>query len=264
MSKLLITALTVALVACVACGGGGTKKASTASTGACGGPAPATAIASSCGSTTPAPTESGGGPASGLTGTSFDGVPQDGLMLGRADAPVKVELYQNFLCPHCQEFAETMLPLVIRDYVTPGKVAIIFHDAALGGGGADIAHEGARCAGDQGKFWPAYAALYAHLAPDESAYTVQYVESALGSSGIDAAKLDDCLTSGRFKNDVEASTAAFQALPDKNPAYANAVATASAGQGAVIPLIDIDGTVIIAPESYDVVKSAIDAKLAAR
>lgn len=264
MRTILITALAIVALGVVGCGGGGAKKTATPATGACGAPAPATAIASSCGSTTPLALTSVSASAGTLTAASFDGVPQDGMTLGRADAPVQVNLYQNFLCPHCQEFALTMLPTLIRDYVTPGKVAITFHDAALGGGGADIAHEGARCAGAQGKFWPAYAALYQNFAQDETTYTVKYVESALSALSLDNAKLDTCLTSEQFKGDVDTSTAAFQGLLNTMPAYANAAATASAGQGPVIPLVDVGGNVLIAPASYNVVKAAIDAKLATR
>ena len=261
MRTILIAALAIIALGVLGCGSG-SKKTATPATGACG--APATAIASSCGSTTPVAVTSAGASGGTLTAASFDGVPQDGMTLGRADAPVKVDLYQNFLCPHCQEFALTMLPSLIRDYVASGKVGLTFHDAALGGGGAEIAHEAGRCAGAQGKFWPAYAALYQNFAQDETTYTVKYVESALSSLSLDGAALDRCLTSEQFKGDVDTATAAFQGKLDTMPAYSNAAATASAAQGPVIPLIDVGGNVLIAPASYDVVKAAIDAKLATR
>lgn len=261
MRPILITAFAIVALGVVACGSGGSKKSATPATGACGAPAPATSIASSCGSTTPIAVTSVSA-AGTLAPATFDGIRQAGMTLGRTDAPVTVQLYQNFLCPHCQEFALTMLPSLIHDYVLPGKVAITFHDAALGGGAADIAHEAAHCAGAQGKFWPSYAALYQNFAPDETTYTVKYVESALSSLGLDNTKLDTCLTSEQFKSDVDTATAAFQGFLNTMPAYANAAATASAAQGPVIPLIDVGGTVLIAPESYSVVKAAIDAKLA--
>src|SRR3712207_4651973 len=54
----------------------------------------------------------------------FAGLPQDGIALGRADAPVVVEEYADLQCPFCARFAETGLPPIVRDFVRPGDVQL--------------------------------------------------------------------------------------------------------------------------------------------
>ena len=243
---------------CVACGGGGSSaRTATPGSSACGGAV--TASAGSCGGGVSTPNTV---PASATTASaieSFDNIPQQGQTLGAPGAAVTVDLYENFLCPHCRDFAVDMLPHVVADYVTPGKAKIRFHDVALGPPSAELAHEAGQCAADQGKFWPAYAALYAHFSDNEADYTETNIVAWLGSAGLDYRMLSACINAGTHKADVEASTTAFQHLADTDPAYANALATVEAQQGPAIPLISVGGTYITAPESYDAVRAAIDA-----
>lgn len=48
-----------------------------------------------------------------------------GKVLGNTAAPVRIEIFSDFSCPHCKVLHETMLPLLMKDYVVPGKVYIV-------------------------------------------------------------------------------------------------------------------------------------------
>src|SRR5271169_760063 len=54
-----------------------------------------------------------------------------GKILGSPAAPVRIEVYSDFECPACKTFHEQMLPLIVKDYVIPGKVAVISHEFPL-------------------------------------------------------------------------------------------------------------------------------------
>lgn len=45
---------------------------------------------------------------------------------GSRDAPVKVAVFFDFLCPHCATFAETVTPVLKREFVEDGTAAIYF------------------------------------------------------------------------------------------------------------------------------------------
>lgn len=261
MRASLVLTVLVSLLFAVACGSGGGAKTATPASNACG--AAVTASAGSCGGGTAL--RQAGSPAAGTplasVGDILASLPQDGQTLGNAGAPLKIDLYQNFLCAHCREFALDVFPQIISDYVARGQVMITFHDTALGGGPADIAHEAARCAADQGKFWPAYFALYQNFSDDPAKYTKAHMESVLAPTGVDAAKLASCLDADQHQAEVDASTNGFMQLGDSNPAYASANATVQAGGGPGIPVLNIGGTYLIAPSDYATVKAAIDAKL---
>jgi protein-disulfide isomerase len=51
--------------------------------------------------------------------------------LGSPSAPVRIEIYSDFECPGCKGFHETVLPLLVRDYVTPGKVCLVSREFPL-------------------------------------------------------------------------------------------------------------------------------------
>ncbi len=50
---------------------------------------------------------------------------------GNPSAPVKIELFSDFQCPACKGFHEGLLPVLMRDYVIPGKVYLISHEFPL-------------------------------------------------------------------------------------------------------------------------------------
>lgn len=45
---------------------------------------------------------------------------------GSRDAPVKVAVFFDFLCPHCATFSETVTPVLEREFVDDGTAAIYF------------------------------------------------------------------------------------------------------------------------------------------
>ena len=54
-------------------------------------------------------------------------------VLGSPNAPIVLEIYSSFDCPHCKILHEELLPQLMRDYVTPGKVAVISREFPLWG-----------------------------------------------------------------------------------------------------------------------------------
>jgi protein-disulfide isomerase len=56
-------------------------------------------------------------------------------MLGNTSAPMRLELYGDFTCPHCKHLHEDILPMIIRDFVAPNKAYLVFRDYVLSGQG---------------------------------------------------------------------------------------------------------------------------------
>ncbi len=48
-----------------------------------------------------------------------------GKALGGLTAPITIEVYSSFVCSHCKDFHETILPQLVRDYVIQGKICVI-------------------------------------------------------------------------------------------------------------------------------------------
>jgi protein-disulfide isomerase len=55
----------------------------------------------------------------------------NGKILGNPTAPIRIEIYSDFACPACRTFHEQTLPMIVRDYVMAGKVAIVNREFPL-------------------------------------------------------------------------------------------------------------------------------------
>jgi protein-disulfide isomerase len=76
-----------------------------------------------------------------------------GRVLGRADAPVTIDLYSDFQCPICRR-ADLLIQALAPKYIDTGKAKVVYHNFAFIGRESTQAALAAECANDQGKFWP--------------------------------------------------------------------------------------------------------------
>jgi protein-disulfide isomerase len=69
-----------------------------------------------------------------------------GKAMGSPAAPVKIEVFASFDCPHCRAFEEEVVPQLVRDFVVPGKVYLINRAFPLSGPYHPYAREAANYA----------------------------------------------------------------------------------------------------------------------
>jgi protein-disulfide isomerase len=117
---------------------------------------------------------------------------------GKAGAKVRLVEFADFQCPYCSRAAETVKQLAAK---YGDRVEFSYRHFPLRSIHPDAqrASEIAMCAGEQGKFWEAHDALYAHQETLDEASAKRFVVEA----GTDAAKLDECLAAGRGTKMVE-------------------------------------------------------------
>jgi protein-disulfide isomerase len=58
-----------------------------------------------------------------------------GKALGKPNAPILIEMYSDFQCPHCKHLHETFLPGFIKAYVDTGKAYFVSREFPLQGFG---------------------------------------------------------------------------------------------------------------------------------
>jgi protein-disulfide isomerase len=51
--------------------------------------------------------------------------------MGSPTAPIVLELYSDFMCPHCKHLHEDILPAIVLDFVKTGKAYLIFREYPL-------------------------------------------------------------------------------------------------------------------------------------
>ncbi len=117
----------------------------------------------------------------------LDGIPQRGNVLGDPDAPVTLVEYADIQCPYCAQWAEHAFPEIVRDYVRPGKVKIVFRGMAFIGPDSDSALRTAVAAGADDRLWHVVDLLFTNQGPENSGWAHEDllvdVASAAGLDG---------------------------------------------------------------------------------
>lgn len=120
----------------------------------------------------------------------FDGIPQDGLILGRADAPVLLVEVADPQCPYCKQFAEGPLPTIVRRYVRTGKIRMGLRMAAFLGPDSERGSRALLAAARQDRLWQASARFYAMQGQENTGYvTDAFLRRVLGGvRGLDVGR----------------------------------------------------------------------------
>jgi protein-disulfide isomerase len=100
----------------------------------------------------------------------LSGIPQHGAALGSPTAPVTLVEYADLQCPYCAEWARQALPVLVADYVRPGKLRIVFRGLAFIGPDSQVALQTAVAAGRQNKLWDVIHALYEQQGDENSGW----------------------------------------------------------------------------------------------
>lgn len=117
--------------------------------------------------------------------------------LGRADAPLTVEMFGDFQCPVCGEFARTTEPPFMTNYVETGKARFVWRDFAWIGVESFLAAQAARCAGQQGHFWGFHNYLFAHQQGENlGTFSQQNLTAIAENLGLEPNAFGACMNSG--------------------------------------------------------------------
>lgn len=138
-------------------------------------------------------------------GTSEQGFPR----LGRADAPVVVEEFSSYACPHCRDFHLERFPDLL-DEIAAGQVQFIVIPVPHIGAGAKSAAKGALCASQQGRFWTMQDVLYdwqdrfVLFTFDE-----RRLHKGAENMGMDIEAFDRCMDGGEVENVIAMARSEF-------------------------------------------------------
>ncbi len=175
---------------------------------------------------------------------------------GNLDAPIKIEEYGDFQCPHCQNFYLNTEPQLMETYVTDGKVYFVYHSfGAFIGEESGNAAEAAYCAGDQNKFWEMHDMIFTNQTGENvgSFTDRRLIAFAQAIDGLDVNEFKSCYNDGKYKTLIDEDA--------KNGLAAGVKATPS-----FIMSYTVKGAakskIIEGAQGYDAFKQAIDAALA--
>ncbi len=133
-------------------------------------------------------------------GGGYEGQPT----LGDRRAPVKLILFENFLCEHCKAFEADTFGRLEQTYIGSGQVEAYYVNLAWGDETAVTAGRAGECAfrQDAEAFWRYKRALFAAQGADGWATLDRVLEVAEGVEGLEPEALEACITEGETQAEV--------------------------------------------------------------
>ena len=121
----------------------------------------------------------------------FTGIPQDGAILGDPAATVRLIEYADLQCPGCQQYALSVFPGIVDDYVRPGRVKAEFRGYPFLGEDSFKAQRFVSAAGLQDRLWNLQEALYRSQGAENSGWVTDDLirELAAEIDGLDVDQL---------------------------------------------------------------------------
>jgi len=133
-------------------------------------------------------------------------------IIGNPDAPITIIEFTDFQCPFCARFHTQTLPLILEEYIEPGKVKLVVRDFPIESihPNAVAASVASECANEQGKVKEMHDMLFYN----QNEWNKQETVDALSLFSQYAAEIqleqetfDSCLNSGKYleeiKNDLD-------------------------------------------------------------
>jgi protein-disulfide isomerase len=138
------------------------------------------------------------------------GVPASGMVLGTANAPVAVEVFEDFQCPVCKRWGDDVLPSLVSKELAAGTATLTYRGYAFIGPDSFTAARAAWAADRQGRFWDMWATLYANqgLHENAGAFTTERVVGMADLLGLDHDRFVADLGSAEAKAAVDQSSSA--------------------------------------------------------
>jgi protein-disulfide isomerase len=181
------------------------------------------------------------------------GIPQQGIALGRPTAPVTLVEFADLQCPFCAEWSRNALPELVRDYVRPGRVRIVFRGLTFIGSDSEEALRFALAAGDQGKLWNVVDLLYENQGGENQGWVTDELLTAVGRA-VPGLRVERALAE-RSSASVDAQLAAAETAAAENE-IGGTPSFAAGTTGGTLRVLEVDSL------DAQALRPALDALLA--
>ena len=141
----------------------------------------------------------------------------DGTAMGDPDAPVLIEVYEDFQCPACRIYSNEVEPLVTENHVANGEVYYVFRqypflDDRSPNKESDQAANASMCAAEQGRFWDYHDILFANWnGENQGSFSDKRLLAFAETLGLDTETFTACFEENRYQDQIQADLAAGNA-----------------------------------------------------
>ncbi len=121
------------------------------------------------------------------------GQPVDRRIIGDPNAPVLIEAYEDYQCPHCQDYTAALGKTILEDLVASGTARYQFQNRFVIDENSKVIASAAECAADQGRFWEYHDQLFASLSRNAGGSRSADLKKYAADIGLNTSEFDQCL-----------------------------------------------------------------------
>ncbi|MFA5360212.1 MAG: thioredoxin domain-containing protein [Patescibacteria group bacterium] len=113
-----------------------------------------------------------------------------------AEAPITIVEFGDFACPHCQQAFPTIREISLK---YKNDIKYIWRDYPLATEYSTLLALGARCANEQGLFWPMHDKLFLN----QSVSSADQLLALTNQIGADTTRFNDCLNQQKYLTQIK-------------------------------------------------------------
>ncbi len=131
---------------------------------------------------------------------TLNGSERDDPFLGGKDSAVVIIAFSEYQCKPCREFFETTFAKLQSNFISSGKIKLIFRDFPLDSHNqSEQAATLANCAGEQGRYWEMHKLLFENQTLVDRG---EFSSLQTQISGLNVAKIKECVESNRYRKEI--------------------------------------------------------------
>ena len=130
------------------------------------------------------------------------------FFLGEPDAPLTIIIYEDYSCPNCKRFFETVEPVLIERYISTGKLRLEIYPVAIVNPQSLPGAAAVYCAAEQGYFWEFRQVVF--LNQGLRAFNRDTISLYGDAVGLDVEQLLDCFSSSTYSEVIQNRSIAAQ------------------------------------------------------
>jgi protein-disulfide isomerase len=173
----------------------------------------------------------------------LDGIPQQGISLGREDAPATLVEFADIQCPPCGQFALSGFSGLVDEYVRPGLLRIELRGLAFIGPDSDRALRAALAAGQQDRLWHVLDLLFHAQGAANSGWVSDELLQSIGAAvpGLDTERMLEEMHGAAVEQRMEEAARAAQEIGVPGTPFFQLGATGGVLQPLQVQSLGVDG-----------------------
>jgi protein-disulfide isomerase len=132
-----------------------------------------------------------------------------GTAMGDPDAPVLIEVWEDFQCPACRDYSQNTEPLIAENYVATGDVYYVFRqfpflDDRVPGNESKQAANASMCAAEQERFWDYHDILFANLdGENRGSFSDKRLVAFAEAINLEMGRFNSCFEDNSYRSDID-------------------------------------------------------------